>query len=138
MRRLIGYGLALVLSSAALAGEKPAALTPALLDALVQVESGGDCNAVGDGGRAIGPLQIHYVYWLDAVEAEPSLRARGYQACTNEAYARSVVTAYLTRYGAGQTAEGLARIHNGGPKGYKKAATRGYWAKVSKAMGGGR
>lgn len=136
MKRVIGIGLAFLVGVAAHAGEKPRELTSGFLDAIREVESGGDCNAIGDGGRAIGPYQIHYVYWLDAVEAEPSLRARGYQACKEEGYARAVVVAYLTRYGANQNAEGLARIHNGGPKGYKKAATRGYWSKVSKAMGG--
>jgi hypothetical protein len=32
------------------------------------------------------------------------------------------------------TAEDLARIHNGGPKGHTKKATLKYWDKVKKEM----
>ena len=47
------------------------------------VESRGDVNAVGNGGRAIGPFQIHQGYWVDAIEYDPSLTANGqtYQNC---------------------------------------------------------
>ena len=41
------------------------------------IASNGDINAVGDGGRAIGPFQIHKVYWKDAAEHDPSLMANG-------------------------------------------------------------
>ena len=34
------------------------------------------------------------------------------------------------RLGHPPTNEDLARIHNGGPDGYKKPATVGYWQKV--------
>ena len=46
-------------------------------------ESSGDINAVGDGGLAIGPFQIHRVYWEDAVAYDPSLTANGqkYENC---------------------------------------------------------
>jgi len=33
---------------------------------LIKVESGGKSNAIGDNGKAIGPAQIHKVYWQDA------------------------------------------------------------------------
>jgi len=39
----------------------------AFLDALAQVESGGKDDAVGDGGKAIGRMQIWEIYWTDAV-----------------------------------------------------------------------
>ena len=50
------------------------------------VESGGDINAVGDGGLAIGPFQIQEAYWSDAVEYDPSLKSGGktYQNCKGE------------------------------------------------------
>lgn len=138
MRGFLGFSVGLCLAAVAWAGETPAACTSELLDAIREVESGGRTDLVGDGGRAIGPYQIHRVYWLDAVEAEPSLRARGYEACTDETYARAVVVAYLSRYGQGKSAESLARIHNGGPRGWRKQATRGYWSKVAAAMGGAK
>jgi Destabilase len=108
-----------------------------LLDAIRHVESGGDCTLVGDGGKAIGPYQIHREYWRDAVEADKSLGGT-YQDCRSEAYARRVVKAYLKRYGKNKSDEAMARIHNGGPSGYKKSATWRYWLKIQHAMEGMR
>jgi len=107
------------------------------LDALQKVETGGEKNpdlAVGDKGKALGAYQIWHVYWLDAVERRPDLRARGYQAVTDRAYAREVVKAYMARYAPRNASwEDLARIHNGGPRGHTKKATEAYWRKVVKA-----
>ena len=125
---------ALALVCARAGAEPPKALTPDLLNAIRQVESGGNDNAIGDGGKAIGPYQIHRVYWEDAVEYDKSLGGT-YQDCYNPDYARRVVIAYLTRYAPkNATAEDLARVHNGGPKGYKKSATTKYWSKVKKEL----
>lgn len=110
-----------------------------LLDAIRQVESGGREDLVGDGGRAIGPYQIHRAYWVDAVRADPSLGGK-YEDCKREAYARRVVRAYLSHYGKGKTSEQLARMHNGGRgilKRVNSAAwhrTTQYWRKVKEAM----
>lgn len=57
-----------------------------LFDAIRQVETGSERdpeNAVGDGGMAIGPYQIHEVYWRDAKDYDPSLVANGetYKNC---------------------------------------------------------
>ncbi len=120
--------------AAAFAGPRPPALTDSLLDAIRAVESGGDDSAVGDDGRAIGPYQIHKAYWVDACAADPSLRSGTYADCFDAVYARRVVVAYLTRYGRGRTAEELAQIHNGGPRGHRKSATLEYAAKVRAAM----
>ena len=87
-----------------------------ILDAIRQVETGGEsdpANAVGDGGQAIGPFQIHKAYWQDAVDHDPSIGGV-YADCKNEAYARKIVTAYLSRYCKVWTDENAARIHNGG------------------------
>ena len=110
-----------------------------ILDAIERVETGGHAdpaNAVGDGGKALGPMQIHRVYWADAVEHDPTLVANGetYQSVRDRTYARRVVMAYWSRYAKSWTSEELARIHNGGPKGHAKRATLGYWAKVKKAL----
>ena len=50
------------------------------------VETGGQTNpenVVGDGGKAIGPYQIHESYWQDAKKCDPSLVAHGetYKNC---------------------------------------------------------
>lgn len=110
--------------------------TGRILDAIRQVETGGCKNpadAVGDGGRAIGPFQIHQCYWADAVEYDPSIGGE-YSDCTDEAYARRIVVAYLSRYCKSWSDETVARVHNGGPKGYRKAATVKYWRKVEKNL----
>ena len=109
-----------------------------ILDALRQVETGGSKDpdrAVGDDGRALGAYQIHRVYWLDAVEHDPSLKASGYEAVTDRAYAERVVLAYLSRYAKDWSIDTVSRIHNGGPRGAtgtRRRATDGYAAKAAK------
>jgi hypothetical protein len=103
-----------------------------LLDAIEQVESGGDVNAVGDGGRAIGPMQIHRVYWLDA-----KMPGR-YEQVKYRRYARQTVLRYWHRYAGKALTDGdwetLARTHNGGPQGARKDATLHYWVKVKRVL----
>lgn len=115
-------------------------------DAIKQVESSGNENAVGDNGRSIGPLQIQRSYYNDAVERNPSLQSGKYAGYTYEnckgtgsfEYSRAVAESYMNRYaterrlGHQPTFEDMARIHNGGPNGYKMEATVKYWEKVNK------
>lgn len=112
------------------------ALRP-FLDALAVVESNGKDSAVGDNGNALGRYQIWEIYWHDAVEYCPELGGR-YKDVTSKEYAERVVVAYLMRYGrkfiADNDLQSLARIHNGGPKGYKAKATLKYWKKVERAL----
>lgn len=105
--------------------------------ALHQVETSGRVGPIiGDGGKALGPLQIHRGYHADS-------RVPGdYSRCADLAYSRRVAEAYLRRYAprawAAGDVETLARVHNGGPAGARKAATLAYAAKVKRAMGGAR
>jgi hypothetical protein len=113
-----------------------------VLDAIRFVESSGrDVVPDGDGGKAIGPFQIHRVYWLDAVQSEPALgpvAGFDYQHCRDRRYAERVVAAYMQRYvpaaWARADAEVIARTHNGGPRGAHKSATDGYWRRVERAL----
>jgi len=115
------------------------------LDAIRQVETGGRPNqgrgAKGDGGNALGPYQIWRAYHADAAERNRSLS--NYARClTDLNYSEQVVQTYMRRYCRSQAArldagtatlhdvERVARCHNGGPKGYRKKATLGYWHKV--------
>jgi len=127
----------LVLSTPVMAQYTPQQDT--LLDALIEVESNGKDDAVGDNGNAIGCLQIWKIYWTDAVER--SGIGGSYKDCYDRAYAKSIVDAYMTRYAKEAwtnpkkfNAEKCARIHNGGPKGYRKQATEKYWKKVQKVL----
>lgn len=99
---------------------------------LFQKEASGRLNPPdGDGGAAIGPYQIHRGYWFDAQQY--SGIGGKYEDCRNKEYAEKVVKAYMKRYarqsrlGRKPTYQDLARIHNGGPNGYKKVSTVGYW-----------
>lgn len=112
-----------------------------LLNAIRIVESGGNDNAVGDGGKAIGPYQIWRSYWKDALEHDPSIGG-SYENCYERKYAERVVQAYMARYanerrlGHEPTFEDIARIHNGGPNGHRKRATIPYWNKVQRELEG--
>jgi len=116
----------------------PQTLTPQqteLVNALIQVESNGQDDAVGDNGSAIGCLQIWKIYWLDATER--SNIGGKYLDCFTRNYSIKIFDAYMKRYAREAwtnpnkfDAEKVARIHNGGPKGYKKTATLKYWKKV--------
>ena len=115
----------------ALAATTHAAPPSSFFRALHIVETSGKRGAIlGDGGRALGPLQIHRAYHADA-------RIGGdYSRCADLDYSKRVVTAYLQRYAPAAWAAGdvvtLARIHNGGPRGGKKTATLSYAAKVTR------
>lgn len=108
-----------------------------LLDAIRQVESGGDDSAIGDGGKAIGAYQIWAVYHEDAVEWCKELKGT-WADCYARVYAERCVVAYWHRYCRRALKDGncevLARVHNGGPKGHTKRATEGYWRKVSELL----
>jgi hypothetical protein len=103
-----------------------------LLDAIAQVESRGDPNAVGDNGRAIGVFQIHRLYWLDGT------RFLGvdwpYDEAADPEKARQVVRAYLRHYGRDKGLLDMARIHNGGPRGHRKQSTREYARKIEAVL----
>ena len=58
-----------------------------------------------------------------------------YLDCYDPVYAENVVVEYMKRYATKRrlgvvTPEKVARIHNGGPNGWKISATDKYWAKV--------
>jgi hypothetical protein len=111
-----------------------------LLAAIMMVESSGDPEAVGDNGASVGAYQIQQaditdvnrVYGTSYVTADRLSPEKSREICIK----------YLTywggryEYNSGQKAtdEVLARIWNGGPYGFRKAATERYWAKVALRM----
>ena len=125
----------------------PAAPSEEFWDAIQQVETGGEYDpesVIGDNGAAIGPLQIHRSYYNDAVEYDGSLQSGQYSGYTYSncmgpgsfEYSKKVGNAYMARYavpkrlGHFPTNEDFARIHNGGPNGWRMRSTLGYWHKV--------
>jgi len=111
-----------------------------LIDALVQVESNGKANAVGDKGRAKGILQI----WDVVVSDVNRIYKTSYvhDDAFDPKKARDIANKYLTfwgkhytkKTGKAPTYEVYARIWNGGPTGYKKEATVKYWTKVKNIL----
>lgn len=110
-----------------------------LLTALSTVESNGRTNIRvldTNGKYSYGCLQIQDLYLLDS----------GLNYKLEDLYSKdisfAVAKAYLTRYGRSYerrtgkvaTYEVLARIHNGGPRGYEKIATAKYWDKVKAVL----
>ena len=115
-----------------------------LLDAIAAVETNGNDAAINFAEDAHGRYQIRAGYLADGNAA---LGTRYTLAEMHDPdKAARIVTAYLTRYGSawerrtGLTAtdEVLARLHNGGPRGPDKSATRDYAARVLGCILGGR
>jgi hypothetical protein len=101
-----------------------------LVKAIHKVESGGRVGKIlGDSGRALGPLQIHYSNWKDAISFDKTIGGK-YSDCQDLSYSIKVFNAYTKKYADGKSAEEKARIWNGGPLGHKKSATKDYWKKV--------
>ena len=117
-----------------------------LLDAIKVVESGGDAEAVGDGGKSISAYQITHQFYTDAVEFDRSLRKYRYNQVKTDYIARLVIRAYFRRYatekriGRKVTDVDRMRIFNGGPNGYKfqyeakEKRLKAYVAKVKKEL----
>lgn len=103
-----------------------------LIPLLIQVESGGRDNAIGDAGRAIGPLQIHRSVVQDYNRWNKTCLQ--HSEMTNRSLAIKVCMSYLQHYGPKASTEALARKWNGGPAGDRKTSTVGYWHKVRKLI----
>ena len=107
--------------------------------AVCQVESGGRVNAIGDGGNAVGIAQIWKVC-VDDVNRIIGRTEYTYDDRLSAARSKEMFLIYTRHYcraAGGWTAERAARIWNGGPRGYQKTATAGYWQKVERAMSNG-
>jgi hypothetical protein len=105
-----------------------------LITALIIVESSGNDLAIGDNGRALGPLQIH----RGVVQDVNRITGSNYRhsEMTNRVAARAVCEAYLTHYvtekriGRKPTVADFAKVWNSGPEGFKKTCSDKYAAKV--------
>lgn len=111
---------------------------PGLIEAMIQVESGGDDNAIGDKNlkhKAYGCLQIRQPY-VDDTNRVYKTRYLAKDCLGDRSLSMLLMKRYMAIYatpkrlGRAPTAEDIARIHNGGPDGYKKPATEAYWSKV--------
>ena len=105
-----------------------------LILALIQVESGGDDKAIGDNGKSYGCLQITADYVADVSWASgiPYAHEEAFDRLKSIDMFLIYMSVYATkgRLNREPTAEDMARIHNGGPNGWKKPSTLKYWKKV--------
>ncbi len=104
-----------------------------LIDALVHVESNGEAHAVGDNGKAIGPLQIH----KEVVDDVNKAYGTSYTYADRKSIekSREICRKYLLLHGGvNATNEKYARIWNGGPKGHRKSRTKPYWRKIKSRL----
>ncbi len=108
------------------------------LNAVRVTETGGMPNdgigAIGDNGTSLGPYQISYAYWVDA-----QMPYGTWNRClVDKAYSEEVMKRYWRRYCPNAYKNGnweiLARVHNGGPSGFRKQATIRYWNTVKRIM----
>lgn len=129
-----------------------------LLDAIEWVESKGIATAVGDNGEAVGAYQIHKAYVDDvnriqkqwkSVSTGRSAKTFKYEDRLDSGLSRYMTEKYLSywirhadllfdqdKYSAIDIdkLEAMARIHNGGPDGWKKESTKVYWKKIRARM----
>jgi len=105
-----------------------------LLDAIRQVESGGNDRAVGDHGRSTGPLQTSRAAWADATRHGGV--SWDYDALVwSWPHSQQVAVWYWQKYGC-DSDEKRARCWNGGPGGHRKKSTLPYWRKVQHVLVG--
>jgi len=113
-----------------------------LIDALIQVESNGNLFAVGDlnlKDKAYGCLQIRQPVCIDVNRAFGT-KHNAIDMLGNKELSVWIFTKYMELYatekniGGPVTDEHRARIWNGGPSGFKRASTLGYWEKVKKII----
>lgn len=111
-----------------------------LLDAIAQVESNNNADAIGDSGRSVGAYQLQEVYVDDVNRIAGT--SYHYEDRFDIEKSRKMVRIYLTYWGEKYvevigkpaTEQILARIHNGGPQGWSKFSTVCYWNKVKKQL----
>ncbi len=108
-----------------------------LIDAMIYVESKNNPNAIGDGGRAVGVLQIWPIMVRDVNRI---LRRRGisHRYTYEDRYDRDksieMFHIWKSHYHPHSSYEKIARCWNGGPFGHRRSSTNYYWYKVNYRM----
>lgn len=151
MNKFFFISITIFFSFASFAQEGLSERVEVLIPALAKVESSCNPRAIGDrkkgtSGKSVhhyaawGMFQLHSIYVND-VNAFAKTKFKHVDAFYPEK-ARQITRLYLIHYGKAYekrtgkkaTLEVLARIHNGGPRGYEKEATIKYWKKVKAAL----
>lgn len=125
----------LIFSYAMLGHTRVATITPdQLMDAIAVVES-------NRGATSANVYQFKPI-WVEDVNRISGQHLTFEQAISDDAVARACIRTYWEYYGARYyrltlkqpNAEVLARIHNGGPDGWRMPSTRAYWNRVKATL----
>ena len=103
-----------------------------VLNAIIQVESGGNPKAHAKGEDAVGILQIRKCMVDDInriLKRQGISKSYSYADRWSEEKSIEMFDIFCDYYGL-ETAEEMARCWNGGPRGIDKPATEYYWNKV--------
>lgn len=107
----------------------------ALIDAIIEVESGGDDSAVGQldeiGALQIRPIMVREVNRILGKDAY-SLDDRLDRRKSIEMF--WIYSNHWAKVTGDRSDEGIARRWNGGPTGHEKRQTEAYWSKVSSLL----
>jgi len=114
---------------ASLCGTKPVDPIATILPAIEAVESGGNPNAIGDSGKAVGILQLHTIMVDDCNRIVGETRWT-YADRSSQSKSEAMFRVYSEHYSPSSSFETIARRWNGGPKGDRKPSTLPYWKKV--------
>jgi hypothetical protein len=109
-----------------------------LINAISMVESSGGKNVYNPTEGAHGPLQIRQIALTD-VNKRHNLNLKledvyCIEIATFVFWAYTNMYATESRLGRPATREDRARIWNGGPNGFRRNSTLGYWEKVKKHL----
>ena len=109
-----------------------------LASLLIAIESGGNDAAVSPDGECFGPLQEKKIY-VEDVNRIAGTRFTREDAFDREKAVRMLLV-YVRHYATRSrlhhepTLEDMARIHAGGPDGWRDPDTKKYWRKVAREL----
>ena len=110
-----------------------------LVNALIQVESNGNTNAIGDNGAAVGVLQIQPIM-IREVNRILKLKKSDKRFKRKDRFDREksieIFTIWAEFHHKDSDYETIARNWNGGPDGFEQACTEKYWKKVQIELNG--
>lgn len=111
--------------------------SPALLDALIMVESSDRDSAYNSHEDAVGCLQVRPIM-LKEINRILAIQGKKIQYALQDRWSRhksiEMFHIWRTFHHSEDTQEHIARCWNGGPKGYKRSVTEGYWKKVQEHL----
>jgi len=111
-----------------------------LIEALIQVESNGKEDCIGDKHLIIPSVGVLQIRPIMVREVNRILKRLGEDKRykNKDRYSREksveMFTIWRDYHHQNDSDEVIARCWNGGPKGYKRKATLYYWEKVQKAL----